>query len=398
MYVVRRAKQTDIPTLLKMAKMVHFINLPADKEIIGQKIVNSRRSFMRAAGNRRVARRGPIDAGNGGISEATAAADLFMFILEDLNSPGCIGTSQLISQMGGPENPNVCFKLETREKYSEALKFGTKSMVARVHLDGTGPTELGALITQPSFRGHPLKLGRFIGLVRFHFIGLHRRMFRPTVLAELMATITADGHNLLWDNLGRRFIPLSYSEADRFCQHSREFMTALLPTGDIHLSLLPPEARALVGEVGPETVPARKMLEKLGFEYHNFVDPFDGGPYVTAKTSEIDIVKDTVKTTFGKPVPQAKTNERGIVSHLAKDGEFHAVQTAFWIDSAGRVCVTRDAMDAMMALEGNEAGYTPMFVPVQPGRSPKKGAAHKKPAPKKAVRKKTSKKTSKKKS
>ena len=89
-------------------------------------------------------------------------------------------------------HPNVCFKLETREKYANDLKFGTKHTVARVYLDESGPTELGGLIMQPSFRGHKLKLGRFVGLIRFHFIGLHRKMFRPTILAELMATLMAD--------------------------------------------------------------------------------------------------------------------------------------------------------------------------------------------------------------
>jgi len=402
MYIIRRAKADDATTLLKMAKMVHFINLPASKQIISEKITHSRQSFMRAAGNRKVTRqkkfRGGVD-GAGGVAEKTAAADLFMFVLEDRSSPGCLGTSQLISQMGDAENPNVCFKLETREKYSTALKFGIQSTVARVHLDDSGPTELGGLILQPSFRGHPLKLGRFASLVRFHFIGLHRKMFRPTVLAELMAPITPEGDNLLWDFLGRRFIPLSYTEADRFCQHSREFMTSLLPTGDIQLALLPPEARALIGEVGPETVPARRMLEKLGFTYNNLVDPFDGGPYITAKTSGIALVKDTFATTFGNPVAFSKTNQSGIVSSLDSDGEFVAIQAAFVIDRDGRVCVTPEAMEALQVGVGAYAGCTPMRVPVEPAKklkNPPKPAALKNTAKKKTT-KKTTKKTAKKK-
>ncbi|MEX0876750.1 MAG: arginine N-succinyltransferase, partial [Phycisphaerales bacterium] len=152
MYVIRRAKADDMSTLLKMARMVHFINLPADKGIINEKIRLSRESFMRAAGNRKAPRRAEMVQGDGGIAEKTAAADLFMFVLEDLTSPGCLGTSQLVSQMGGPGSPNVCFKLETRDKYSTSLKYGTRNSVARVFLDESGPTELGGLILQPSFR------------------------------------------------------------------------------------------------------------------------------------------------------------------------------------------------------------------------------------------------------
>ncbi|MBL4699150.1 MAG: arginine N-succinyltransferase [Phycisphaerales bacterium] len=388
MFVVRRAMMSDLPTLHKMSKMVHFINLPPDQEIIANKIRNSRKSFMRAGGNAKSVHKPKGPSGKGGISEKTAMADIFMFVIEEMNSEACIGTSQLVSQMGGPGHPNVCFKLETREKYANDLKFGTKHTVARVHLDESGPTELGGLIMQPSFRGHELKLGRFIGLIRFHFIGLHRKMFRPTILAELMAPITSNGESLVWDSLGRRFIPLSYDEADRFCQYSREFMTELLPEGDIHLSLLPPAARAQIGEVGPDTIPARRMLENLGFEYHNFVDPFDGGPYITAKTDEIELVNNTFHATLGSSINHKLTDQVGIVSVLSSDGDFRAVQTAFQVDRSGKLRLTSDAMMALHADAGVEAGCTPMRVPVEVGKG-------KKSASKKVVKKTTKKVTKK---
>lgn len=395
MFVIRRAMVSDLPTLHKMSKMVHFINLPPDQEIIANKIRNSRKSFARAAGDAKSVHRPTGPSASGGVSEKTAMADIFMFVLEEVNTEGCIGTSQLVSQMGGPGHPNVCFKLETRDKFANDLKFGTRHTVARVHLDESGPTELGGLILQPSFRGHKMKLGRFIALVRFHFIGLHRKMFRSTVLAELMAPITSNGESLVWDTLGRRFIPLSYDEADRFCQYSREFMTELLPEGDIHLSLLPPAARAQIGEVGPETLPARRMLEGLGFEYEGFVDPFDGGPYITARTDEIDLINDTFHATLGASIAHEKTDQAGIVSVLNSDGDFRAVQTAYQIDRSGRLRLTSDAMVALHADAGVEAGCTPMRVPIEPGRASGSGAASR-PAPRKKSTKSLAKKSTKK--
>jgi len=396
MYVIRRAMQSDLPTLHKLGKMVHFINLPPDKEIIADKIRNSRKSFLRAARDAKTVHKPKSELSSGGISEKTAMADIFMFVLEEMGTEGCIGTSQVISQMGGPGHPNVCFKLETREKYAKDLKFGTKHTVARVHLDETGPTELGGLILQPSFRGHSMKLGRFVALVRFHFIGLHRAMFRATILAEMMAPISSDGDSLVWDTLGRRFIPLSYDEADRFCQYSRGFMTDLLPEGDIHLSLLPPAARAQFGEVGPETVPARRMLEGLGFTYDGFVDPFDGGPYLTAKTDEIELVKTTFAAKLGAPVPYEQTNTVGIVSTLNSDGDFRAVQTAFRVDRVGNLRLTSEAMVALHAEPGVEAGCTPMRVPIVPGKKAAKETSKKKAVSKKTVKQNPAKKPSKK--
>lgn len=40
----------------------------------------------------------------------------------------------------------------------------------------------------------------------------------------------------------------------------------------------------MIGEVHPQTAPARAVLEKEGFRYRNYVDIFDGGP-----TLECDI-------------------------------------------------------------------------------------------------------------
>ncbi len=49
MFLIRRAKIEDVPTLVKLARMVHFINLPADKDIITEKVMRSRESFIKAA-------------------------------------------------------------------------------------------------------------------------------------------------------------------------------------------------------------------------------------------------------------------------------------------------------------------------------------------------------------
>jgi arginine/ornithine N-succinyltransferase beta subunit len=50
MFLMRRATTEDVSTLLKLAKMVHFINLPADKDIIADKANWSAECFAKAAG------------------------------------------------------------------------------------------------------------------------------------------------------------------------------------------------------------------------------------------------------------------------------------------------------------------------------------------------------------
>lgn len=432
MFLIRRAKVEDVGTLFKLAKMVHFINLPADRDIITDKVMKSRESFLkslqgptrddeRAAHNgatsharseRALARssngyvqphlpalRELVAAGNdgrslpppgrhadphganpaatnlpravvggeGGLASLIHTSHLFLFVLEDTSiaddkGGGVLGTSQIISKMGGPGHPNVSFRLSRREKFSSTLQVGATHIVAKLFLDESSPTEIGGLILQPSYRGHKLRLGRFLSLVRFHVMGLHRWMFSSKVLAEMMGPMTPDGRNTLWEYLGRRFINLTYAEADSFCQYSKEFMTALLPHEEIYLTVLPPEARAVIAQVGPETLPARRMLEKLGFEYRDHIDPFDGGPHLEAQTDQIALVRDTVRARLGDPVAAGKCKSHGIVSVIDGDGEFRAIETDFELTTrgSGRISLAKPQMKLLKAEPGMEMGVTPM--------------------------------------
>ncbi len=378
MYLIRRAKVEDAGTLLKLAKMVHFINLPADREIIGEKIAWSRQSFLLAAdqevgrGKRAGAKADPA-AEHGGVSAGlrslSGQAPLFMFVMEELETQGVVGTSQIVARMGGPGQPNVSLQLAKRSKWSESLQIGVTHTVARLHLDETGPTEIGGLILQPSLRGHRLKLGRLMSVVRFHFMGLHRALFADRVLAELMGTISPDGENPFWDHCTRAFINLTYDQADRFCQQSKEFILALFPHEDIYLSLLPPEARTVVGTVGAETAPAKRMLEKLGFKSHDRVDPFDAGPHLEAAMADIAPIAATRRVRLGEPATTARAiaslRTPAIVSTLDDDGEFRALEIDCTLEPAQgkggpRVILPAKVLEVLAGRPGQECGFTPM--------------------------------------
>jgi arginine N-succinyltransferase len=322
MFLIRLTKPDDIDVLFKLAKMVFFINLPADKEIISEKIRRSRQAFQAGAQGRLPEFARATD------KSATADSPIYMFSIVEAETGNCYGTSSIVGRMGSDENPNISLKLEREEFFSRDLQTGTTHVTAQLMLDSSGPTELGGLIVGPSSRRHPHKLGKQLSLIRFHYIGLRRELFADKLLAELMAPITPDGGCAFWDAFPRRFINLSYTEADRFCQHSREFMTSLLPKEKIYLALLTPEARAAVGQVGADTLPARRMLESLGFEDTGRVDPFDGGPHLEATTEEIELVKHTSRKTFKGTCPAGETSATGFVS-VEDEGDFRATYAPY---------------------------------------------------------------------
>lgn len=373
MFVIRQAIPSDVELFHRLAKMVHFINLPADADIIREKVRWSRTCFDRV-------RSGAPDSDTSVETElrhlggASGKSPQYMFALEDPNTGNPVGASALIAQMGSPESPNLYYKLSRKEFFSQDLQSGFTHVLATLTLDTSGPSEIGGLILSPSLRGHPLKLGKLLSLVRFHYAGLHRERFQDRFIAEMMAPISADGTNPFWEAVGRRFINLTYTQADQFCAKSREFMISLLPKDPIYLTLLPTEARRVVGEVGPDTLPARRMLEKLGFSHTDLLDPFDAGPILSAVTDEIPLVRDTRRLPAERlSDPADATHEALVSSDSDAAGGFRAamVHVALEEDS---VRLPGAALDALRAEAGATLGVTPLKPVAAPAGAPEGSA------------------------
>ncbi len=375
MFVVRQSQPDDVSTLFKMAKMVYFINLPPNEQIILNKIEHSNRCFQDLLeGVEKPATQRKHASAQGGLASMEHDSPFFMFSMEELPpeptgkhnksaSDRLIGTSQVRAHQGGPGSPNWAFKITERRHFSDSLKFGTNHSVGQLYGDESGPTEIGGLILQPSYRGHAARPGRLLSFIRFHFIGLHRAIFADRVLAEMMAPVSADGDNILWDAFGRKFIPVKFAEADRFCQHNRSFIPELLPKEEIYLSLFPLEVQNALGVVSKETVPARRLLESMGFRYRGFIDPFDGGPHLDAPTSDIPLVRDTRFVKAGKPLTGKETGESAIVSHTTRERGFRAVQVDVSYDTATNTArLPAAALAALGAKTGATLGFTPTGV------------------------------------
>ncbi|HVZ94683.1 MAG TPA: arginine N-succinyltransferase [Phycisphaerales bacterium] len=354
MHLIRPARADDLDLLYKLAKMVFFINLPAEKEIIEEKIRRSRASFE-AAATGRVPRVAPDGKG------AVKDSPLFMFVIEDTETGNCLGTSMIVARMGTKGHPNLSFQLRRKEFFSRDLQEGHTHTTAKLWLDESSPSEIGGLILSPSVRRHPQKLGKQISLSRFHYIGMHRKLFSDRVIAEMMAPLTGDGRSPFWEALGRRFINLSYRDADMFCQHSREFMLSLLPREEIYLSLLPPEARQVIGQVGPDTAPARRMLESIGFKYLDRVDPFDGGPHLEADTDTVSLVRDTNDVEYGGVCNVKDATAPGFVSAETEDGDLRLCYARVAAAGNGRsVRLTKDVADLLRAEDAKLVSFTPV--------------------------------------
>ncbi len=216
-------------------------------------------------------------------------------MLEDLDEKKVIGTSMIHAQHGTRRAPHVYFEVVKEERYSETLDRYFVHQCLRLGYDYNGPTEIGGLILLPEYRGNPASLGKLLSYTRFLFIAMHREVFRDRVLSELLPPLEEDGTSVLWEHLGRIFTGLTYQEADLLSKDNKEFIKALFPHSMIYTSLLPDEVNRVIGEVGPATRGVEKILRRIGFEYAEQIDPFDGGPHFIARTDDISLVQGARK-------------------------------------------------------------------------------------------------------
>jgi arginine N-succinyltransferase len=273
MYLLRSAIESDLDDLFRLSQTVVFINLPADKEVILRKIKKSMVSFKNKKHSKNM------------------ADDYFLFIIQDVESREIVGASMIHGQHGTEEEPHFYLSVSQENKFSSTINTGFIHGTLKLGIDTDGPSEIGGLILNANFRGHPLKLGKQISFVRFLYMAMFPDKFKETIHSELMPPFDSEGNSPLWEAIGRRFMNMDYHEADLLSRDNKEFIINLFPSQIIYETLLPLEARNSIGKVGHSTKPVKKMLESIGFKYTNEVDPFDGGPHYRCQLKDITLVK-----------------------------------------------------------------------------------------------------------
>ena len=274
MYLLRSVVEGDLEDLYKLSKLVTFINLPANKEVIQKKIKHSIDSFNRKSPSKDMSK------------------DYYLFIIEDIETKEIIGASMIHAQHGTEDEPHFFLSVGQEHKFSNTINTGFIHGTLKLGLETNGHSEIGGLILNPEYRGNQFKLGKQISFVRFLFMGLNPHKFTKQIHSELMPPFDNDGNSPLWEAIGRRFLNMDYHEADLLSRDNKEFILSLYPSDTIYETLLPMEARNAIGKVGNDTKPVKKMLESIGFRYISEVDPFDGGPHYRCDLKDIKLIKE----------------------------------------------------------------------------------------------------------
>ena len=339
MLILRPIAANDLGDLLNLASQLDSMNLPSDRSFLKDRIDRSELSFA------------------GCVEDESEA--VYVFALEDAEAGRVVGTSMILAKHGRPGAPYYWLEVSTEERRSPEL--GRRFLHRKVQLRSTedGPTEIGGLILEPSYRNHPQRCGKALSVVRFAYISAHPDCFERQIIAEMLSPFEAPGKNRLWEAFGARFTGLPYREADHLSARTKQFIADLFPRDPVYLTLFPEEVQAEIGEPNESAVAAVRILEKVGFHPLNQVDPFDGGPYYGAARDAIASVRERRELVL-PGVPASLRPEGGTLALLSTEGSSGFRATVVPLDADGAPVVSAQIREALGVTAGDRVSITPL--------------------------------------
>lgn len=309
MEILRPITLDDLEQLVELTSMAGhgLTSLPNDAELLHRRVRDSVRDFSR--------------------SDEAPQGQSYLFVLEDLSTGRIVGTSGVVSKVGGFE-PFYAYRMQMSHHKSAVLKVQKEVQALHLVAEHNGPSEIGSLFLAPDKRrgGN----GRLLSLGRFLYIAEHAQRFEPTVIAEMRGVIDAEGGSVFWDALGRHFFDVDFPVVDYMSAVDKRFIADLMPKHPIYIPLLPPAAQEVIGQVHQNTCPALRLLLEQGFCDSGMVDIFEAGPVLTVQRDQIATVQQSRRV----KVTEISDSEFGSADHLIA-----AVQDGFRV-SAGPLAAT----------------------------------------------------------
>ncbi|GAA0392449.1 arginine N-succinyltransferase [Brevundimonas terrae] len=283
MLIVRPAGPADLAHLLELAILSGpgFTSLPEDADVLTERLELSQKSFL---------------------GQVPWEEAWYTLMLEDSDTGDIDGIGSVKATVG-LKRPFFSFRLVNNIVQSPSLGVKLNHQTLVLVNECAGWSEVGSLFLKADRRRGGA--GRLLAQSRYMLIGAQPEMFADNVLAELRGVFTPDGACPFWDHVAHKFFPMDFDDADRMTGSTdKQFILDLAPRHPIYVELLPEPARAVIGKVHPQGIPAMALLESEGFRINGLVDIFDAGPTVSCGRDNIRTVRDAraLKVELGEDI------------------------------------------------------------------------------------------------
>jgi arginine N-succinyltransferase len=260
-------KDQDVFAEFSFESLLGMTNLPRNRQKLLDKIIHSETSFLQQI--------------------EQPGSEEYYFVLEDLTTGRIGGTCGILAQ--STQSFTHCYRIETISTYAKHLSVPKEIKILKIVPNASNSSEICALYLQPTFR-HSGQ-GRLLSLSRLLFIAAHRQRFKRKMIAEMRGYIDQRQISPFWEAIGRHFCDLSFVELMAQLDEVHTFLSEILPQFPIYIDLLPKEAQEVIGKTHDNTKPAYQMLLQENFSFNQEIDVFEGGPILSATTSDIRTIK-----------------------------------------------------------------------------------------------------------
>ncbi|WP_321351415.1 arginine N-succinyltransferase [Halopseudomonas oceani] len=271
MLMLRLGRAADLPQIERLAadSPVGVTALPASRERLADILAASEASMAEEV--------------------VFSGEERYFFVLEDTETGTLAGCSGIIAASGF-RSPFYTFRNEMFVHASRELGLHNRIHVLSLCHDLTGHSLLVGYHLSDQY--HQPDVMQLNARGRLLFMASHPQRFAESTSVEVVGISDEHGNAPFWDAVGRHFFAVSYAEAERIgSERGRGYLAELMPGYPIYVPMLSDEAQEVIGQVNPSVQDVFDILMDEGFETDNYVDIFDGGPVVHAKTALLSTVR-----------------------------------------------------------------------------------------------------------
>lgn len=331
MIIIRPIRTSDYDALHRIAiESGHgFTSLPINEELLQNRISHSEASFAKS-----------VDK---------PGSEGYLFVMEDTETGQVVGTSGIEAAVGLDD---AFYHYHLGKVVHSSRELNVYNTVETLSLcnDYTGATEICTLFLSEKYRKN--KNGRFLSRMRFLFIAEHIERFSDTVIAEMRGVSDENGRSPFWDWLEEHFFSMDFPTADYLTGIGKKvFIAELMPKYPIYVNLLSKDAQKVINQVHKNTKPALRLLEAEGFSKRGYVDIFDAGPTVEARTRDVRSVHENLRCQV--IIGEVSSKDRYIICNTQVEN-FRAVQSPISLrETAKQAVIPANVAEALMVSEGD---------------------------------------------
>ncbi|SFG77288.1 arginine N-succinyltransferase [Neptunomonas qingdaonensis] len=270
MLLIRPLTFADLQGLERLAVISggRMTTLPANRDHLNELINRTRQSLRK---------------------EVTQYSDeSYHFALEDQTNGEIVGVCGVDASVG-MNTPFYSYRVDDVVHASNELQIHNRIPALHLCQDYTGSARLCTLFLDKAHRTTAnLNL---LSRCRMLFIAQYPERFANKLIAELQGVADSENRSPFWECLGRHFFNMDFNKANYLTGiNSKGFIADLMPHYPVYVPLLSAEAQAALGQPRPDMAEVKTLLEAEGFSYRRYVDIFDAGPTLEARTRDIHTV------------------------------------------------------------------------------------------------------------